>query len=135
LESSNNKISALRDICLAVGIVINFRGSQSEDKEFILENDSEKMKQLISNYIYRQKSGSQTSRKGKKGQNTPQQQILPDEEIFTYENLPFQPSDIADFFPILKYLPLQNRDVSAFMQEAKAAHSAEHYERAFDLYS
>jgi hypothetical protein len=42
-ESSNNKMSALRDICLAVGVTINFKSS--DDKEFILENDSEKMKQ------------------------------------------------------------------------------------------
>lgn len=66
MESSNNKISALRDICLAVGIVINFKGYQNEEKEFILENESEKMKQQLSNYIFKQKSGTQTSRKGKK---------------------------------------------------------------------
>ena len=107
LESSNNKISVLRDICLAVGIVVNFKGYQNEEKEFILENESEKMKQHLSNYIHKQKqsaSGGQTSRKGKK--QAVQQTILSDEEIFTYENLPFQASDIADFFPILKYLPL-----------------------------
>ena len=66
LESSNNKISALRDICIAVGIVINFKGYQNEEKEFILENESEKMKQQLSNYIFKQKNGAQTSRKGKK---------------------------------------------------------------------
>jgi len=66
MESSNNKISALRDICLAIGIVINFKGYQNEEKEFILENESDKMKQQLSNYIFKQKSGAQTSRKGKK---------------------------------------------------------------------
>jgi hypothetical protein len=65
LESSNNKISALRDICLSLGIVINFKGYQNEDKEFILENDSEKMKQQLSNYIFKQKGVNQT-KKGKK---------------------------------------------------------------------
>ena len=30
LESSNNKISILRDICLSVGIIINFKGYQNE---------------------------------------------------------------------------------------------------------
>ena len=124
MESSNNKISALRDICLAIGIVINFKGYQNEEKEFILENESDKMKQQLSNYIFKQKSGAQTSRKGKK-QSQVQQTILSDEELFVYENLPFQPQDIADFFPILKYLPLQNKDVSAFMQEAKSAHNQE----------
>lgn len=66
MESSNNKISALRDICLAVGIVVSFKGYQSEEKEFILENETEKMKQQLSNYIFKQKSGAQTTRKGKK---------------------------------------------------------------------
>jgi hypothetical protein len=58
LDSANNKISALRDICLSLGIVINFKGYQNEEKEFILENDSEKMKQQLSNYIFRQKGGN-----------------------------------------------------------------------------
>jgi hypothetical protein len=62
LESSNNKISALRDICLSLGIVINFKGYQNEEKEFILENDSEKMKQQLSNYIFKQKGGNQPSK-------------------------------------------------------------------------
>jgi hypothetical protein len=67
LESSNNKISALRDICLSLGIVINFKGYQNEDKEFILENDSEKMKQQLSNYIFKQKGVNQPNKqKGKK---------------------------------------------------------------------
>jgi hypothetical protein len=88
LESSNNKLSAIRDICLAVGIVINFKGYQNEEKEFILENETEKMKQHISNYVFKQKqTGATTSRKGKR--TTVQQQILPDDEIFRYENLPF----------------------------------------------
>ena len=69
---------------------MNFKGYQNEEKEFILENESEKMKQQLSNYIFKQKSGTQTSRKGKK-QSQVQQTILPDEEIFVYENLPFQP--------------------------------------------
>ena len=69
---------------------MNFKGYQNEEKEFILENESEKMKQQLSNYIFKQKSGAQTSRKGKK-QSQVQQTILPDEEIFVYENLPFQP--------------------------------------------
>jgi hypothetical protein len=66
LESSNNKLSALRDICLAVGIIISFKGFLTEDKEFILENETEKMKQQLSNYIQKKKSGAQTSRKGKR---------------------------------------------------------------------
>jgi hypothetical protein len=48
-------MSAIRDICLAVGITINFKGYQNEEKEFILENESEKMKQHISNYVFKQK--------------------------------------------------------------------------------
>lgn len=51
-----------------------------------------------------------------------------------YDNLPFGPQDIADFFPILKSLPLQNRDVQSFMQEANLAQKQEQWDRAFDLY-
>ena len=32
LESHENKFSVIRDICIAVGISINFRGNGSEDK-------------------------------------------------------------------------------------------------------
>ena len=53
MESSNNKISALRDICLTVGVVVNFKGYLNEEKEFILENESDKMKQQLSNYIFK----------------------------------------------------------------------------------
>ena len=80
MESSNNKISALRDICLSVGIVVNFKGYQNEDKEFILENETDKMKQHLSNYIARQKSGSQTNKQKGKRVHV-QQQILSDDEL------------------------------------------------------
>jgi hypothetical protein len=47
--------------------------------------------------------------------------VFSDDELFVYENLPFSPNDIADFFPILKTLPLHNKDVNALMQEANMA--------------
>lgn len=62
-------------------------------------------------------------------------QVLPDEELFLYENLPFQAGDIADFFPILKTLQVQNKDVQNLMQEAKSALNENMLDRAFDFYS
>ena len=59
-------MSALRDMCLSVGIVINFKSQ--EDKEFILENDTEKMKQQISNYAVKGKGNANKGGKGKKNQ-------------------------------------------------------------------
>ena len=43
-EKSVNKMSVLRDICLSLGIVINF----SDMKQLIFENDLEKLKEMIS---------------------------------------------------------------------------------------
>ena len=60
---------------------------------------------------------------------------MPDEELFKYEHLPFQPSDIGDFFPILKPLYVNNKDVKALMTEAKQASSENQMDKAFDFYS
>ena len=91
-------MSLLRDICLATGIVIKFQ-TGSDIKDFIFENDTDKLKQAISD----NKNASQHQGKGKKQKNAPQS-VLPDNEIFTYENLPIQAEDIGDFFPILKHI-------------------------------
>ena len=61
--------------------------------------------------------------------------VLSDEELFLYENLPFQAQDIADFFPILKHLQINNKDVTSLMQEAKTAQNDGQLEKAFDLFS
>lgn len=93
-------MSALRDLCLCMGIVINFNG----DKNFVFENDLDKLKQQLSNLVGNQRNKNQ-NKKGKGRQNQ-DQQILDDVDLFVYENLPFSANDIADFYPILKSLPL-----------------------------
>jgi len=49
--------------------------------------------------------------------------------------LPFCSEDIVDFFPKLKTLTVQNKDVSTLMQEAKAQQSTDQLEKAFETYS
>ena len=101
LETPLNKMSLLRDVCTCVGITVNFKSPQSDvQKEFILENDQTIFKQQLSQYILRKRG----QKKNKKNLNQMNVQVLPDEELFLYENLPFQANDIADFFPILKTL-------------------------------
>ena len=56
LESHENKFSVLRDICLATGISINFRGNGTEDKQYILENDPILLKKYISECAYKEKA-------------------------------------------------------------------------------
>ena len=57
-------MSALRDLCLSMGIVIDFTG----DKNFVFENDLEKLKQQLSSIVGNQKSKNQ-NKKGKGRQN------------------------------------------------------------------
>ena len=58
LESSMNKMSLLRDICLSLGIQLNLK------HDYILENDTEKVKQLISQELMKDKSLGQNKKKG-----------------------------------------------------------------------
>jgi hypothetical protein len=58
-EKPANKMSVLRDICLTLGIVINF----SENKQFIFENDLEKLKEMLSISLD-QKKGKGEKKKG-----------------------------------------------------------------------
>lgn len=55
METHENKFSVLRDICLAVGIQINFRGNANDDKHYILENDSTIVKKYISEHLQQAK--------------------------------------------------------------------------------
>jgi hypothetical protein len=41
--------------------------------------------------------------------------LVEDDEIFKYENLPFQNSDVFDFYPIMKTIPIQNKDVGVLI--------------------
>lgn len=81
-------MSLLRDICTCVGITINFKSPQNDiQKEFILENDQTNFKMQLSQYILRKRN--QKNKTNKKNQNQMNVQVLPDEELFLYENLPF----------------------------------------------
>jgi len=58
----------------------------------------------------------------KKQQNTQQPlQLVSNEDLYKYSNMPFQRSIVADFYPIVKQLDYQNQDASQMMQEALAA--------------
>jgi len=121
LSSPGNKFSVLRDLCLCIGLKLNLHG----DTELILENDSTKLRQLVSAKVQYQRSSYNQKQIQKKKQQTQQQQLLllSDEELYTYENMPFHRSIVADFFPIVKHLNYQNQDASQMMQEAVAASS------------
>ena len=60
---------------------------------------------------------------------------LSDAEIFTYANLPFQPESVADFYPILKHLNMQNKDATILMQQARQSQADGQLDQAFELYS
>lgn len=134
MESIQNKFALLRDLCKATGVQIHFPAG----KQFVLDNDTVLMKQCISRIVW-SKRAAQTEQKGGKGKGAKQQaqhaEALPDEEIFVYENLPFQPSDIGDFNPILKHLDISNRDAVMLMNQAREAQAGGHLEAAFDFYS
>lgn len=126
LKTPEDKMALLRDICLCVGITIHL-GSSSP---LVLENDSQKMKEMISASVQAQQAQMQ---KKKKQPSLPT--VLSDEEIFVYENLPFHDSNVVDFYPILKTIPFQNKDVSALIQEGKTALGQDMLEKAFENYS
>ena len=131
LETENNKVSLLRDVCRSIGLTLNLKGLNNEVNSFILTNDTDKLRQSMSAQVHKAKISGQ--KKQKKGSaNVPQ---LSDEELFVSENLPFKPSDIADFYPILKSLEVNNRDVQGALAEAKNALADNQLERAFELYS
>lgn len=52
LSSPGNKFSVLRDLCRQIGLKLNLHS----DKELVLENDSMKLRQLISAKLQHQKS-------------------------------------------------------------------------------
>jgi len=109
----------LRDICITLGIVMNF------SHDLILDNETDIVRAKITARIQAQK---------KKDAKKPQQN-LPDDEVFQYSNLPFKQGDVSDFNPIVKHLNLGNKDASICMQQARQAQSEGHLETAFDLFS
>ena len=52
LSSPGNKFSVLRDLCQQIGLKLNLHS----DKELVLENDSIKLRQLLSAKLQHQKS-------------------------------------------------------------------------------
>lgn len=118
LENSANKFALLRDICNSTGITMNFKSGGHH--EFILENDVAKLRAQLSEFIHQAKG----PKKAKKEEDP----VIPDEQLFTYANLPFHETDFADFFPLMKYLKVQNKDASAMMQQARQAQAEGHLE-------
>lgn len=51
LDKETDKISILRDICMAIGVTVDLGTKAGTPKELVLENESKKMKELISKII------------------------------------------------------------------------------------
>lgn len=67
LETPANKMSFLRDLSQIIGITLKIH--EHNEKEIILENDSEKLRQQLSTYINNQRNqGQQSKGLKKKGQ-------------------------------------------------------------------
>mmetsp|Transcript_9417 Transcript_9417/g.14410 ORF Transcript_9417/g.14410 Transcript_9417/m.14410 type:complete len:416 (-) Transcript_9417:1117-2364(-) len=62
LETPANKMSLLRDVCKAVGVVLRMKSSE-QYKEMILENDTTKMKEAISKYHHKLKLMQKSKKK------------------------------------------------------------------------
>lgn len=74
------------------------------------------------------------SKQQKKGKTQPEQQVL-DSEIFVYENLPFKPSQVGEFFPITKRIEYHSRDANYLVQQGRIAAQEGEPLQAFDLYN
>lgn len=130
LSNASNKISLLRELCLATGIKLNC-------KEFILDNDlsevTTKMQRLASQSDYYVQPSQQKGNKKRSPQT-----LVPDLsniENIKYEHLPFQISDVQELFPIIKQLDVNNQDCKNMMQDAKSFFKDQILERAFDLFT
>jgi hypothetical protein len=94
LKSGLGKMAFLRDLCKSVGISI-YGG-----KDYLLENDEEKLKQILQD--------REPVKKGKKQQARPEFDL---EAVLHYSLLPFQAADIVQIFPIVKEVELINTDI------------------------
>lgn len=103
----------MRDLCLCIGLKLNLHS----DSELVLENDSTKLRQMISAKLQNQRNSQNQKQQQKKKQQNQQQQLvlISDEELYKYANMPFHRGVIADFFPIVKHLNYQNQDASSMM--------------------
>jgi hypothetical protein len=68
LSTPGNKFSVLRDLCRCIGLKLNLHN----DKELILENDSMKLRQLISAKMQHQRSSANQKQPQKKKQSVSQ---------------------------------------------------------------
>lgn len=126
-----NKISLLRDVCLATGVVLHVKPSQ-EALCILLENDSLSVKRTLTEQLRKQQPQQS---KGKKGKGSSGEEALPDAELFKYDNLPFKPHMIGDFFPILKKINHQNKDSTIFASQGRQFLAENDLMAAFDFYN
>ena len=106
----------LRDICLKIGVKL----VSHSNKDYFLDND-------LSLHAQRQSAPTPSKKKP--------QGAASSKPFDGYETLPFQPSDFAEIFPVVKHLELQNNDTRALLASAKQAYKDGQFERAFELYS
>jgi len=133
LQTPENKISLLRDICIATGITLNLKQGQ-DLTDMILENDGDKLRTALTEITLKQRNALQTG-KAKKNFKAMSETNLPDTEIFTYENLPIQAADIGDFYPILRHVSVENKDATVLMQQGRQAQGENSLEQAYECYS
>lgn len=87
LSTPGNKFSLLRDLCRSIGLKLNLHS----DNGLVLDNDSTKLRQLISAKIQHQRSTASQKQQQKRKQSNQQQppQLVSDEELYKYSNMPF----------------------------------------------
>jgi hypothetical protein len=112
-ENTQNKLSLLRDVCLNIGVVLSLK-KETDLSELILENDSSIVRKHFSNLLSHKNNANQSNKK--KGVKPQTETTIQDSEIFVYENLPFKPNHIGDFFAITKRLEYHNRDSNYLVQ-------------------
>lgn len=83
--------------------------------------------------ILNQKQTTGQAAKAKK--QAKQDQVLPDEQIFLYENLPFQADSVGEFFPVLNHIEVTNKDAKILMQQGRQAQNEDNLELAFEYFN
>lgn len=131
LDGVLNKISLLRDVCFATGVVLNVKQG-TEALCLLLDNDSQAVKRTLSEQV-RKTQGQQA--KGKKGKNNQSDEALADAELFKYEHLPFKPQMVGEFFPVTKRIHHQNKDSTIFSSQARQFLNEGELMGAFDFYN
>ena len=97
LQHQNNKIALMRDICLKIGVKLIAHSG----RDYCLENDLQVVLASRAQAQSQMLAQSQTKKR-----SAPSQQVVSGQSEFNYDTLPFQASDFAEVFPVVKHLEL-----------------------------